>query len=276
MRKIGFVIDSTFSYKGNEAIIVPLKVIVDGIEYIDGELDNSIVVNALKNHKSVTTSQPSPNLFLSAFEKSLEEYDHVICLTISSTLSGTFNSASLGKDMLEDSSKVTVIDTGSISVGANDILNKALEYANTGKSLNDVLNKIEDLKSKGSIIFSVDDLSALVRGGRLGRISGFVGNILKIKPILRFKQGVLEVEAKVRGLLGAFRYIVNQALELVDKGKVDIKITYVDNEGYANRLLDMISELKNENIHAEIMGSVTPVVSTHVGLGGMGIYLTTI
>lgn len=275
MRKIGFVIDSTFSNKGNDAIIVPLKVIVDGSEYIDGELDNEIVVDALKKHKSVTTSQPSPSLFLEAFEKTLETYDHVICLTISSTLSGTFNSANLAKDMLE-SENVTVIDTGSISVGANDIYEKSLAFANTGKSLEDVLDKIEDLKSKGSIIFSVDDLSALVRSGRLGRFSGFVGNILKIKPILRFRQGVLDVEAKVRGLLGAFKYIANQALLLVEKGTVDVKITYVDNEGYANKLLDMINELDNENIRAEITGSVTPVVSTHVGLGGMGIYLTTI
>lgn len=275
MRKIGFVVDSTFGYNGNEAIVVPLNVFLGEREFVDGQIENQAIVDALTKHERISTSQPSPSLFLEAYEKLLESYEHVICLTISKSLSGTFNSANLAKDMLE-TNNVTVIDTETIAVGALDILEKTLEFANDNQDLDAVLEKIELLKSKGSIIFSVDDLSTLVRNGRLGRISGFIGNVLKIKPILRFKQGVLDVEAKVRGLLGAFKYIVNQVSNLVLKDRVDVKITYVDNEGYANRLLDMIAELNNENINAMVCGSVSPVVSAHIGLGGMGIYLTTI
>lgn len=275
MRKIGFVIDSTFGYKGSEAIVVPLNVYVGNKEYVDGSIDNQEIVNALEDGTKISTSQPAPSLFLEAYKKQLESYEHVICLTLSKELSGTYNSASLAKDMLE-SDNVTIVDTGSIAFGAIDIFEKTLKFMETEQDLNKILNHIEVLKSKGSIIFSVDNLKTLVRNGRLGKISGFIGNVLKIKPILRFKEGILNVEAKVRGLLGAFKYIVNQVASLADNNKVDVNIAYVDNAGYANELLDMIKELNNENINAKILGNVSPVVSAHIGIGGMGIYLTTV
>jgi len=275
MRKIGFVIDSTFGYKGSEVIVVPLNVYVGNKEYVDGSIDNQEIVNALEDGTKISTSQPAPSLFLEAYKKQLESYEHVICLTLSKELSGTYNSASLAKDMLE-SDNVTIVDTGSIAFGAIDIFEKTLKFMETEQDLNKILNHIEVLKSKGSIIFSVDNLKTLVRNGRLGKISGFIGNVLKIKPILRFKEGILNVEAKVRGLLGAFKYIVNQVASLADNNKVDVNIAYVDNAGYANELLDMIKELNNENINAKILGNVSPVVSAHIGIGGMGIYLTTV
>lgn len=275
MRKIGFVIDSTFGYKGSEVIVVPLNVYVGNKEYVDGSIDNQEIVNALEDGTKISTSQPAPSLFLEAYKKQLESYEHVICLTLSKELSGTYNSASLAKDMLE-SDNVTIVDTGSIAFGAIDIFEKTLKFMETEQDLNKILNHIEVLKSKGSIIFSVDNLKTLVRNGRLGKISGFIGNVLKIKPILRFKEGILNVEAKVRGLLGAFKYIVNQVASLAENSKVDVNIAYVDNAGYANELLDMIKELNNENINAKILGNVSPVVSAHIGIGGMGIYLTTV
>ncbi|HHT54974.1 MAG TPA: DegV family protein, partial [Acholeplasma sp.] len=209
MRKIGFVVDSTFGYKGNEATVVPLNVFIDDKEYVDGEFDGSLVVEALEKDLKMSTSQPSPNAFLNAYEKELAKgYEHVICLTISSSLSGTFNSANLGKDILENDN-VTIIDTKTVNLGSEYILEEAIKYANLGKSLEEVIKYINDLISKGSIIFSVDNLQTLVKGGRLGRLSALIGSVLKIKPILRFKEGILNVEAKVRGLMGVFKYITN-------------------------------------------------------------------
>lgn len=273
MRKIGFVVDSTFGYKGNEATVVPLNVFIDDKEYVDGKFDGSLVVEALEKDLKMSTSQPSPNAFLNAYEKELAKgYEHVICLTIASSLSGTFNSANLGKDILENDN-VTIIDTKTVNLGSEYILEEAIKYANLGKSLEEVIEYINDLISKGSIIFSVDNLQTLVKGGRLGRFSALIGSVLKIKPILRFKEGILNVEAKVRGLMGVFKYITNQVSELLTGEKVVVRITYVDNKGYAENLERMINDLNDNNLDLNITGQLNASVAAHIGLGGMGIYL---
>lgn len=272
MRKIGFVVDSTFGYNGKFASVVPLKVIIDNKEYVDGTIGEGILVDALKNNKSITTSQPSPNLFVQAFEHELEKYDHVICLTLSKTLSGTFNSANLAKDILEKEN-IIIIDTETVTEGALYIFEELLKLADEGKSLEEVLGEFKRIKANGSIIFSVDDLSTLVKGGRLGKISGIIGSLLRIKPILRFKEGVLTVEAKVRGLMSSFKYIIDQAKVLAEHSNIIVRITYVDNRGYADQIYEMFKELNNDKIDVKIGGTLSPVVAAHIGLGGMGIYL---
>lgn len=273
MRKIGFVVDSTFGYKGDEALVVPLNVFIDNKEYVDGSFDNNLVVEALREELSISTSQPSPNLFLLSYEHLLETYDHVICLTLASSLSGTFNSANLAKSMLEDESRVTVIDTKTANIGSEYILEEAVKLANEGKELSEVLALIDDLIKRGSLIFSVDDLQTLVRGGRLSRLNAFIGGVLKIKPILRFSEGVLSVEARVRGLMGVFKHISKQVANLFINDKVTVRITYIDNLEYALNLEKEINKLEHKNLNVKITGQLTAAVAAHIGLGGMGIYL---
>lgn len=273
-RKIGFVVDSTFGEAINDVTFVPLTIDVDGKDYIDGTIDNEIIVEALSNKKHIKTSQPSPDKFVLGYKEQFAKgYDYVICLTVASSLSGTFNSATLAKEIY-DNDNVYVIDTKSVNIGSKYILEKAIEYAEANNSLEDVLKYIDELIARGSVIFSVDELGTLVRNGRLSRTSALIGNILRIKPILRFKEGVLEVEAKVRRFGGVLKYITGQVENMLEKLKVIVRITYVDNIDYANSMKEAINNLDNKNIDIKIMDILTPVVSAHVGLGGMGIYLT--
>ncbi|MDY0277131.1 MAG: DegV family protein [Acholeplasma sp.] len=273
MRKIGFVVDSTFGYEGNDVSIVPLKVIVNDKEYIEGSFDNEIVVKALHDKEHVKTSQPAPNMFVEAFEKQFElGYEHVICLTISSGLSGTINGANVAKDVLENDN-ITIIDTKTASVGSEYILEEAIKYAELGKSPQEVIDYINELIVKGSIIFSVNDLLTLVKNGRLSRLKAIVGSVLRVKPILRFKEGFLNVESKVRGLLGVFKYISDQVTEMLTKDEVVVRITYVDSFEYAKNMEKTLLALNNPKLSVKIKGILSPVISAHVGLGGMGIYL---
>lgn len=273
MRKVGFVIDSTFTYKTKDISVVPLKVIIDGVEYVEGTFSNDLVVDALKHNKDMKTSQPTPSSFVEAYEHQLSlGYEHVICLIISQTLSGTINGANVAKDIV-DSEKITVIDTKSASVGATQVLEEALAFAETGVSAEEVIKFIDETITKGSVIFSVDNLSTLVKNGRLSRVSAILGGLLRVKPILRFKEGVLTVESKARGILGVFKYITNQVAELLVKEKVIVRITYVDNIEYAKSMEENILALKSDKIDVELRGNVSAVMAAHIGLGGMGIYL---
>lgn len=273
MRKVGFVIDSTFTFKTKDISVVPLKVIIDGVEHVEGQISNDLVVDALKNNRDLKTSQPTPNSYVEAYEHQLSlGYEHVICLTISSTLSGTVNGANVAKDIV-DNDKITVIDTQSASVGATAVLENALAYAETGKSVEEVIAYINESVKKGSVIFSVDNLSTLVKNGRLSKVSAFIGGLLRVKPILRFKEGVLTVESKARGILGVFKYITAQVAEMVEKNDVVVRITYVDNLAYAEEMEKSILDLNKDKIDVQVRGIVSTVMAAHIGLGGMGIYL---
>ncbi|MCR3906177.1 MAG: DegV family protein [Tenericutes bacterium] len=275
-RTVGLVVDSTFGMnskyaKENNISVVPLKVIIDGREFIDGLIDSNLVVDALKNNKSVKTSQPSPEHFMQAYEKQLINYEEVICLTISKTLSGTNNSANLGKTIMENNN-IHVIDSETNINGAMYLAEKVIEFLDEGHNAKEAIDYLEDLKNKGSLIFTVDNLQTLVANGRLNRVQAVIGNMLKIKPILRFRKGVLDLEHKVRSPKNVILYLVNEVKKLMEHGKVIVRIAYVDRSVQAKELEHEIYQL-GENIDVKITGVISPVISAHVGLGGLGIYL---
>ncbi|MBN2299962.1 MAG: DegV family protein [Acholeplasmataceae bacterium] len=275
-RKVGLIIDSTFGLepqyvKSNKITVVPLKIIIDHQEYIDGEINPQLIVDAMHKNKEIKTSQPSPELFMNAFEEQFEMYPDVICLTLSKTLSGTVNSANLGATLVE-STHAFVVDTKSTISGSGYIAQKMVEFLDLGHTIEEGLVYLEELIKKGSLIFTVNDLQTLVKGGRLNRVQAVIGNLLKIKPILRFNQGVLDIEHKVRSYNNVYVYLTNEVKKLMEKGKVVVYISYVDRSTEAKLLEHEIYQL-GENVKVAITGVISPVISAHIGLGGLGIYL---
>lgn len=276
-RKVGIVIDSTAGLdasfvKKHQIDVATLKVMIGESEYIDGQFDPDLVVQALQKHVKVKTSQPSPDMFIKAYENQLSLYDEVICLTLSKSLSGTFNSATLAKTILEND-KIVVIDSESTITGEAYLAEKLVQYLEEGHNATEAQAYMEALKEQGSLVFTVDNLSTLHDNGRLSKLQATIGNILRIKPILRFKRGVLDVEQKVRGFQKAFNYLVKEVKSILDMGKdAVVRIAYVDRSLEAKELEHELVQL-GEHVDVKIMGVVSPVISAHVGLGGLGIYL---
>lgn len=276
-RKVGIVVDSTFGLaekivKEHKIDVATLKVIIGEEEYIDGVFDPELVVKALQERIKIKTSQPSPDLFLEAYKHQLTMYDEVICLTLSKSLSGTYNSAALAQTILDDD-KVVVIDSESTINGSAYLTEKLVEYLEEGHSAREGVAYLEALKDQGSLIFTVDNLQTLHDNGRLSRLQAAIGNILKIKPILRFKRGVLDVEQKVRGFAKAAKYLVDEVKTMIDMGrKAVVRIAYVDRSVEAKELEHELFQL-GDQVDVKITGLVSPVISAHVGLGGLGIYL---
>lgn len=278
-RSVGLIVDSTFGVdkeyaKENNIKIIPLQVLIDEDEYTDGLFDPDLAIKALEEGKIIKTSQPSPEVFMETFEEMLKQYDEVICMTLSQNLSGTFNAATLAQKTFNNEN-VYVVDSESTISGGVYYSEKLIDFLNDNKSAKEALDYLEQLKDKGSLIFTVDNLQTLVRNGRLGKISGFIGNMLKIKPILRFRRGILEVEHKVRSRLNAALYLVDEIKKMTEVGKVDVLINYVDQKEGAEALLNRIKEI-GKNVSVRLVGLVSPVISAHIGLGGLGIYLTNV
>ena len=276
--KIGIVVDSTFNLKPefvkeNDIRVVCLDIIVGTDTYKDGDLTNDQIYAFIDQNKKVTTSQPAPNRFMVAYQSLLDDgYEHVMCLTVAQSLSGTYNSALLAKDMLDEKERVTVLDTATAICGAEYLVERLVEHVNQKESLDDIRNAFLRDRSHGSLIFTVDDLNILVKSGRLSKIQGMIGNLLKIKPILRFDQGKLSVEHKVRSTDGVVNYLTSEVGKLSEKAKTVVRITYTTTSDVAHQFYDMVKE-KFDNVSVKISGTISAVIAVHVGKAGLGIYL---
>jgi len=278
-RTVGIVVDSIAGLskefvKKNNISVVPLNVMIGQKEYVDGEFDHDLVIQALHQRIQIKTSQPAPELFMQAYENQLLSYKEVICITISKNLSGTYNSANLAKTIL-DHNHIHIVDSETNINGIAYLVEKVLEFLDEGHNAEEALAYLEKEKDKGSLIFTVDNLQTLVQNGRLSKVQAFIGNMLKIKPILRFEKGVLEVEHKARSFANVLIYLVNETKKLLEHGKVVVRIAYVDTTTYAKELEHLIYQL-GEDVSVSITGVISPVISAHVGLGGLGVYLTTV
>ncbi|HKL61063.1 MAG TPA: DegV family protein [Acholeplasma sp.] len=278
--KIGIVVDSTFklskSFLSQHQIEVAyLDIIVDDKTFKDGEITNDELFNQMMQNKKVSTSQPTPSRFVEAFEAQFKKgFEHVICLTISAGLSGTYNSANLAKTMTTSPEKVTVIDTKTTICGSEYLTEQLVLLCDQKDSIKSVIDAFHFKRDKGSLIFTVDDLNILVKGGRLSRLQGMIGNLLKIKPILRFDQGKLDVEHKVRSNDNVIKYIVNEVQKLSVKAKTVVRISFTTANDMGHMLEKEILS-KFNNVSVSFSGIISAVVAVHVGKAGLGIYLTT-
>jgi len=279
MKKIGLIVDSTFGLneeliKKEDVLVIPLTVYMNEVPQDDGTITVEQIVDAFNSKVDFKTSQPTPEAFLKAMDKHLESYEEVLILCLAKNLSGTYNSAMLAKDMCKKPEKVTVFDTESTSGGGLYFVEHFSRMRSEGKSLEEIVKHLETLKSKGMYFVTVDNLKYLVKGGRISATKAVIGNLLKKKPVLKFKDGKLELDKTVRSFVGVKNYIHEQASELSEEGKLGLTvyISYVDDRERAESVKSKLEELGTKT-HAKIVGHVSPVISAHVGLGALGIYI---
>lgn len=205
-----FVVDSGSDYELENALamkhtveVVPLNIHIGKNEYLDGVTitKDEFYEKMASSVELPKTSQPSPQQFYDAFKKYIEKGKRIICLSISSELSGTFQSATIAKDMLKDEEQksVTLIDTTSVSAVVLLLLKKADELLNDGTSVEDVVSWIEDNKHKTKVYALLDTLENLKKGGRISAAQALIGGLLTIKPLVTIANGKVETLGKSRG-----------------------------------------------------------------------------
>lgn len=175
--------------------VVPLTVFFGEEAYLDGvELDNAGFYARLAASKDLPrTSQPSPAAFQEAFQRLIDEgADAIFSIHLSSKLSGTYQSACTGRDLLSEDARrvpIEILDSFSISVGMNYAILRAADLANEGKSLAEIKAVVEDTLSRSKILAVLDTLEFVRRGGRIGSAAALLGNMLSFKPIISVENG---------------------------------------------------------------------------------------
>jgi DegV family protein with EDD domain len=182
--------------------IIPVKIHIGDETFLDrveisSERFFEILVAGTVQPK---TSQPSPYDFQVVFEKMLQKYEKVLAIHASAQLSGTYQSAVMAKEALagKGGERIIVFDTMQASMGEGISVVKAAEMANEGADIEKILHQLESIAKTIKTRFVPDTLTYLQRGGRIGRASALLGNMLNIKPLLGVNKEVYPVE-KVRG-----------------------------------------------------------------------------
>lgn len=213
------------------------------------------------------TSQPTPASFLDIFKK-LSLSGQVLCITISSGLSGTYQSACLAKEELPGAD-ITVFDSLAGSLGHGLQVLKAVELAELGFSLKEVIAELENYRAKMKILILLNTLDNIVKGGRLSKFQGGLGKLLDIKILLHNdKEGKVVLQAKVRGKKRFLNMVLNTIREFYpDMSSVDVGITHFNNLEDA----EFIQKELLEKYHARhiLINNMGVIMATYAGEGGM-------
>ncbi|MDY0294478.1 MAG: DegV family protein [Acholeplasmataceae bacterium] len=218
----------------------------------------------------VSTSQTSTGKIASVYEELKEEgYSDVIAVVISSKLSGTYQGAVLAKDMVPGIN-VYVIDSRSVSYGEAFLVMEAIKMIKKGYKTRDIIDKLEKIRDNIYIYVLVDTLKFLVKNGRLSAASGFLGTLLKIKPLLHIQRdGSLVPFEKIRTTAKAQQRLLEVIKHDVDGKNVVMFIAYTNNLGKAEELKSQIQTIRPD-ITVELV-PLTPVVGAHAGPGTLGV-----
>ena len=251
--------------------VVPLQVIIGDRSYRDGvDITPAELYSRMRRDGvSARTSQPAPAEFEAVFRAITDAGDSVVCTTISSGLSGTYGSATQAAEALAGR-PIRVIDTRSVSVGHYAAVKEAVRVAEAGGDLDAVAAAVDTLLPQIRLLFTVETLEYLRRGGRIGGARALLGSMLDVKPILEMEHGSIEPVGRVR----TYRRAVDSCAEAVERaaqewGGASVFIAQADAAGAAKQLTDRLTaSLAGTPITLLVVG---PVIGAHAGPGAVGV-----
>lgn len=208
------------------------------------------------------TSQPSPEEYLEFFEEAKSKDEEVLVLTLSSGLSGTINAANLAKQMSEYD-KIWIIDSEQAIITQRFLVQKAVELRKEGKTTEDIVEILEDLKKRVTVCGMLDTLTYLRKGGRIPAALAVVGNMLHIKPVIELKDKTLTMLGKARGRSGGMKYLWKEFESYDIDREEPVYFGYTSDREIGEKfMMDTVEKygLKNYKLYP-----VGGIIGTHVG-----------
>lgn len=273
---VKIIVDSTSDLTpevAQQVKIVPLTIHFGEKQYVSGvDIDSKKFYEMLVESDVLpTTSQPTPYAFSQVFQEVVDAGDTAVCLTVSSKLSGTYQSASIAAE--EFPGKIFVVDTLTVAIGGGILAEYALQLANSGMTAEEIAQDVLAQREKVRVLALVDTLEYLKKGGRISSTVAFAGGLLNIKPVISVTDGEVKMMGKARGSKQGNNLLVQ---EIQKSGGVDFtKPLMLGYTGLSDALLQKyiadsaaLWEGQVENLPVSIVSSV---VGTHVGPGAVAV-----
>ena len=252
--------------------ILPLKIRFGEEEFLDGvTITNERFYERLTSGEIPKTSQISPADYEDVFKAEIEKGNEVVCLTISSGVSGTFQSANIAAG--EFDGKVHVVDSKQFCISYYILVEQAVRLRDQGKSAKEIADEITRVREKATVLSVFDTLEYLKAGGRLSSTAAFVGEILSIKPVITITNGIVDVIGKARGSKKGNNMLIEKVKEV---GGIDFTMPVVTGyTGLSDELLQKYLEDSKDLYEGDISDirkiSVGATVGTYAGPGAIAV-----
>lgn len=274
MPRVAVVTDSTADLPDDliEALdihVVPLNIRIAGQSYEDRvSIMPDTFMNLLTADNGMpVTSGPSVGRFAHEYEQLSKHHDEIISIHISSRLSGTYASACTARDLFLDGPEISVIDSETASMGLGLIVEAAARQARNSATLTEIQALVTDMQPRTHVIFLVDTLEHLRRGGRIGRAAEIIGSVLQLKPLLRVEEGIVVPQARTRTRARAVSGLLRLIEEVPEIESAAVVYTAgAEDTGLVAECLS--SKISGNNL---IISELSPVLSAHIGPKGLGV-----
>jgi DegV family protein with EDD domain len=273
--KIGIVTDNTANLdkkyiEENDIGLVSLYVNNGDNFYKASEKDVEEFYEEIKDIVYIPkTSQPSVKDFEKIYTEMLDNYDKIISLHISSELSGTYNSAKIASNMVDDG-EVIVVESKLTTFGLRFLVMDVKKMIDEGKDINEIVKFAENYHKKVDTYFSVGDLNYLYKGGRIGKAKTMMGNILNMSPLLRLYEGKLEPVKSIRGQKKLYKEMVKMAMRDSLNKLEHLMVAHTDSLKIADKIKE---ELINYGVDEKLIESsyIDIIIGNHLGPNSGGI-----
>ena len=273
---VKIIVDSTADLTpevARQVKIVPMTILFGDKQYVSGvDIDSKKFYELLVESDVLpTTSQPTPYAFSQVFQEVVDAGDTAVCLTVSSKLSGTYQSASIAAE--EFPGKIFVVDTLTVAIGGGILAEYALQLANSGMEAEELAQELLAQRQKVRVLALVDTLEYLKKGGRISSTVAFAGGLLNIKPVISVTDGEVKMMGKARGSKQGNNLLVQ---EIQKSGGVDFtKPLMLGYTGLSDALLQKYiadsAALWEGQVETLPVSIVSSVVGTHVGPGAVAV-----
>lgn len=274
MDKIKIITDSTcdlpeYLLQKYDIEVLPLYINYGNESYLDGvEITLDELIHKIENGDTFpTTAQVTPIRFYECYKKYLDEGYKIVSIHISSKMSGTYQSSCLARTMLE-TEDIYNIDSMNVTAGLGLLVIKACRLKEEGLSPKEIQNEIVKAIPHVKSSLAFDTLDYLVKGGRLSKTAGVIGNLLGVKPILEVRDGEISIMDKVRGSKKAVKTILDYVDNIGVKEGEPCFLLHVRNKELLDTLKESITGKESEYIENE----VGCTVGVHAGPGAGGIF----
>lgn len=272
---IRILVDSSTDFtmeeiKSKNLYHVPLTISLNGQDYLSGEnlTSNQFYELLTSGEDFPKTSQPSPQAFAEIFEEAKNTSEEIICVLLSSSLSGTCQSAHLAKDMV-DYDGIYIVDSLTATIMTRVIVDYGLQLIEQGKSSNEIVTALENMKSKVKVAAGIDTLEYLYRGGRLNKAAATIGELANLKPVITVtEEGTVSILGKCIGKNKALQFI----LKTLASKEIDTNFPLYTVYAYGSENTEKLEEkLKAEGYNISARLQLGSTIGSHVGPGAFGI-----
>ena len=267
MTKIKIVTDSSVTIepelvKQLDITIVPLSVMIDNVVYSDADLkEEGKFLQLMQESKNLPkTSQPPVGVFAETFEDLSKDGSQILAIHMSHALSGTVEAARQGASL--STADVTVLDSSFTDQALKFQVVEAAKLAQEGKELEEILSYVEDVKNHTELYIGVSTLENLVKGGRIGRVTGLLSSLLNIRVVMQMKDHELQPIVKGRGAKTFKKWLDDLITSLSERSVAEIGISYSGSADWAKEMKETLQVYVEKPISVLETGSI---IQTHTG-----------